>query len=211
MTINLREKSSMHQADDHPLIRFIYQTFGSRFADLIMIGYGEEPSPEKKVFNITEEIAGRSVEWRIEATSNSLPSRQEPLILAALLNILLKRTVISPQLEFGMDELLDVIGGDNILLKDSEIDRIISNYVRLSFYKEPRNKKTDSTGLKWGEYFLIKGYFRKSIRNPGESIPERTVRWLEIEPSFVEGIKMAKVFFADATFGQMHLGDGPFL
>jgi hypothetical protein len=201
----------MYQADDHPLAEFVYCTFGSRFADLLMVGYNEEPSQKRKIFRITEKIDGRGFEWLIEAIGNSLPSRQEPLILAALIKILLKRTIISRQLVFDMDELIDAIGRSDELLTQAAIDQIISNYASLSFHKEPSDKRAEKTGLKWGEYSLIKAYLRESVRNLGEAIPQRTSRLVEIDLGFVEGIKMGKVYFADINFGQIQLGNGPIL
>jgi len=193
----------MRQAEDHPLVRFIYQTFGPHFADLIMLGYGEEPSREKKVFHITEEIAGRSVEWTIEAISNSLPYRREPLVIAALLNILLKRPVISTRLEFQMDDLVEEIGRDYIPTRHEEIDRIITNYVSLSFFKEPKNEGVETDDLRWGNYSLIIMYLRDTVRTPGESVPERKSRSIEIDRSFIEGIKKGQVFFSDINFGPL--------
>jgi hypothetical protein len=201
----------MYQADDHPLAEFVYRTFGSRFADLLMVGYNEELSRKRKIFRITEEIAGRGFEWMIEAIGNSLPSRQEPLVLAALIKILLTRSTVSQQLVFGMDELIDTIGRRDELLMPGAIDNIITNYASLSFHKEPSNKMAERIGLKWGQYSLIKAYLRGSVRNPGESIPQRTSRLVEIDAGFVEGIKMGKVYFADINFSQIQLGNDPIL
>lgn len=193
----------MRQLNDHPLKKFVYNTFGPRLADLIMVGYNEKPSRRKKIFRITEEVGGRSVEWTIEALGKSLPSRQEPLVIAALLKILLRRPEISLHLEFRMEELVEEIGWNNSPLTQKRIDRIISNSAGLAFHKEPRNKRADMTGLKWGQYSLITAYIRESVRGAGGSLP-RISRCVEINSSFVEGLKKGLVYFADINLGRIH-------
>jgi hypothetical protein len=158
----------------------------------------------KKIFYITEVISEKNIEWAIEAVSNYPPSREEPLVLAALFKILLKRPAISPHLEFGMDELIEEIGWEHSLCTQNEIDRVISNYASFSFYKEPRNKRANRVGLKWGYYSLITAYFRETIYRRGESVSGQTVRCIELAYSFIDGIKRGQVNFADINFGQIH-------
>src|ERR1041384_78102 len=90
----------------HPLTTFVYETFGQQFGDLLLARYGAEPSSKNRKLYLTEAAAGREVGWTIEMIARRLPRRDEPLVLAALLKLLLSRPSLSEYLEFEMDELL---------------------------------------------------------------------------------------------------------
>ena len=195
----------MHQVNNHPLAEFVYKSFGTRFGDLILAGYNEEPSRKRKHFYITEEADRGSIEWVIEVVSNSPPSGQEPLILAALLKLLLHRPLLSSRLDFGIGEVIEEIGWKDSLLTQRKIDRTISRYAALIYYKESRAKRGGGQrpSLSWGQYSLITTYLRESSRPAGKSLPTKVSRSVEINGRFVEGIRRGQVCFADINFGPL--------
>ena len=195
----------MRQVNNHPLAEFVYKTFGTSFSDLILAGYNEEPPRKRKHFYITEEADGGSIEWVIEVVSNSPPSGQEPLVLAALLKLLLQRPLLSSRLDFGIGELIEEVGWKDSSLTQRKIDRIISRYAALIYYKESRTKRGGSQrpSLSWGQYSLISAYLRESSRPAGKSFPTKVSRSVEIDERFVEGIRRGQVCFADINFGPL--------
>jgi hypothetical protein len=195
----------MRQVNNHPLAEFVYRTFGTRFGELILAGYNEEPSRKRKRFYITEEANGGSIEWVIEVVSNAPPSGQEPLILAALLKLLLQRPLLSSRLDFGIGELIEEVGWKDSSLTQRKIDRIISRYAALIYYKESRAKRGEGRrpSLGWGQYSLISAYLRESSRPAEKSLPTKISRSMEIDGRFVEGIRMGQVCFADINFGPL--------
>ena len=193
----------MRPSDDHPLVEFVRHTFGPRFSDLLMAGYRQEPSRTTKVFHVTEEMEARGVEWVIELVSNSPPCRQEPLVLAALLKLLFKQPVISPHLEFSIDDLIEQIGWKSSPRRSREVDRVISTYAGLSFHKELKNKRVESVGLRWGQYSLITAYIRETVRSSTAQVSRR----IEFAPSFIEGLKEGSMYFADINFGRVNTRD----
>lgn len=203
----------MLQVNRHPLAEFVYRTFGTQCADLLMVGYNKEPSRRRKSFHITEELAGESIEWEIEMDSNSPPSGQEPLVLAALLKLLLQRSAISTPLEFRMDELVEELGWNNNPTTRRTIDRVITSYAALFYHKEPTRRQgkqlreREGISLRWGQYSLLTAYLRGSISGAGGARATRTYRRVDINKGFVEGLKRGRVYFADIDFGELKLED----
>src|SRR5205085_10130514 len=89
---------SLRAMSAHPLTRFVYETFGQQFGDLILAGYGAEPGGGQKKLSLTEADEGTETHWVIEVVASRHPSGDEPLVLAALLKLLLSRRVISQPL-----------------------------------------------------------------------------------------------------------------
>jgi hypothetical protein len=195
----------MSQVNTHPLAEFVYKSFGTHFGDLILAGYNEEPSRKRKRFYITEEADRDRSEWVIEVAGNSPPSGQEPLIIAALLKLLLQRPLLSARLDFGIGELIEEVGWKDSLLTQRKIDRIISHYAALIYYKESRAKRGGGQrpSLSWGQYSLISAYLRESSCPAGKSFPTKVSRSVEIDERFVEGIRRGQVCFADINFGSL--------
>src|SRR5215204_1818038 len=90
----------------HPLITYVYETFGQQFGGLLLAGYGEEPGGAPGRIYVIEQAVGEETNWVIKLVTNRLPRGKEPLVLAALLTLLLRRPNISHRLEFKLDELL---------------------------------------------------------------------------------------------------------
>src|ERR1700754_2882835 len=90
----------------HSLSIFIYETFGQQFGDLILAGHGAEPGGRHRRLHLIELDGGVETHWTIELVARRPPCRDEPLVIAALLKLLLSRSNISCQLEFELGELL---------------------------------------------------------------------------------------------------------
>jgi hypothetical protein len=195
----------MRQANIHPLAEFVYRAFGSRCADLLMAGYGEVRPRKMRKFQIIEESAGASTEWVIEVDGNYLPGSQEPLILAALLKLLLQRPIPTTRLEFGMNELIQEIGWDDCQAVRRAIDRVITGYAALFYYKEPKKKRGGKrAGVQWGPYSLITAYIRESTRRGEGEAPTRIYSHVDFELRFVEELKRGQVCLADIYFGPLY-------
>ncbi len=183
---------------DHPLVEFIYRVFGERFAELLMAGYHEEPSVRSKRFYFPKEEVGGAADWVIEVAANSLPCRQEPLVLAAMLKLLLNRPALSARLEFDLSEIVEEMGWENSPLTHKEIDQTISKYVALVYDKrqKTRNAEADEDG---GTYSLLTSYIRES-ESGGLSL-RRKYNYGDINHQFIDGLRRGQVYFAGILFG----------
>jgi hypothetical protein len=192
----------MRQADIHPLVEFVYRAFGPQCADLLMAGYGEGRPQKGRKFQVVEETAGASTEWMVEVDGKYLPGGREPLILAALLKLLLQRPALATRLEFGLDELIKELGWEDGQAALRAIDRVITGYAALFYYKEPRKKRA---GVQQGPYSLITTYIRGSARGSEGEALTRIYSYVEFELRFVEGLKRGQVCLADIYFGSLYL------
>jgi hypothetical protein len=196
----------MPKPDIHPLVEFVHRVFGPQGADLLLAGYGEEQPRKTKKLQVIEESAGTSTEWVVEMDGKYLPSGQEPLILAALLKLLLQRPALTTRVEFGMGELIEEIGWDDGQAARSTIDRVITGYAALFFYKEPRKKRGGGrVGIQRGPYSLITAYIRGSAHGGEDEVPIRVYSYVEFELRFVEGLKRGQVGLADIYLGPLSL------
>lgn len=90
----------------HPLTTFVSETFGQQFGDLLLAGYGTEPGGKCGRLYLTEQDGGVEARWVIELVTRRPPYGDEPLVLAALLKLLLRRPSTSHYLEFELGQLL---------------------------------------------------------------------------------------------------------
>lgn len=194
------------KSNTHHLVTFVYQRLGQQFGDLLLAGYDVEPSKKKRLINFTEREAGIEIEWVIELVSNTLPCCDEPLVLAALLKLLLRRPNPPANLEFQMGELIEELQWSNSPLTYKRVDRIICNYVKLLYDKHKLTKKAryKREGTQWGYFHLLTGYIRESTFNARESLPVRVHRNVSFDYSFVEGLKNGQIRFAGINLGPFH-------
>lgn len=196
----------MQQNNNHPLVEFIYRTFGKSFGDLLLAGYKEERSWEARNIYVVEEVSGLSIEWEIEIAGKSSPIRHDPLVLAALLKLLLHRPSLSSHLEFEISGLVDELGWEDNPLTYKAIDNAISTYVTLFYQKKlsARMRRVNQTGLRWGHYSLVDGYFKVSTGRAIRLQSSQTSRYIDINKEFIQGLKNRQVTFADIYFGPLY-------
>jgi hypothetical protein len=192
----------------HYLATFVYQRLGQQFGNLLLAGYKAEPSPKKRLINFIEREGGIEIEWVIELVADTLPCRDEPLVLAALLKLLLRQPDPPANLEFQMEELIEELQWSNSPLIHKRVDRIISNYVKLLYDKRKLTKRDryKREGTQWGYFHLLTGYIKESTFNASESLPVRVHRNVSFDNSFVEGLKNGQVRFAGINLGPFHKG-----
>src|SRR5437763_577690 len=142
----------------HPLTTFIYQTLGQQFGNLILAGYGIEPSNKDRKRYLTKLEDGVEIDWEIELVSDDLPCRDAPLVLAALLRLLLSRPSIAHCLEFELNELLTVLQWPDDLNSRRQVETAIVNYVHLLYDKRIDAQRRRNSGIaESGCYHLLTG------------------------------------------------------
>src|ERR1051325_9284137 len=114
----------------HPLTTYVYETFGRQFGDLLLIGYGAEPGRARRKLDLTDSADGVEADWVINLVASRLPCREEPLVLAALLKLLLGRPSISQYLKFEPGELLTTLQWRDDASARRRVETAIGCYVR---------------------------------------------------------------------------------
>jgi hypothetical protein len=186
----------------HPLTTFTYETFGQQFGDLLLAGYGEKPGGGRRMLHLTESEAGAQTDWVIELIGNRLPCGDEPLVLAALLKLLLNRSIISPQLEFETVKLLPELGWQDDPDTRRYVNEVIVGYARLLYDKrgDVRAGRRESETDEGGCYHLLTGYVRGTVSVTGGTLV-RTLGIVCFDGGFIGGLKEGRVFFAGIDFG----------
>jgi hypothetical protein len=192
----------MSQESVPHLVNFVYEAFGAQCAALLMVGLDEEPALAKKPFYIQETVEGGEQHWEIEVVANTLPCRSEPLVLAALLKLLLRRGAVPSPLEFQMSEVLEELLHAGVELTPESVDRIIAKYVALSYDKRARSSD-ESAGAGGGMYSLLIGYLRGSVKEAGEIDPAQVSNSVQFDQSVVGGLRRGDVVLAGIRFGKL--------
>ncbi len=198
----------MANTANHPLADFVYSTFGQPFGELMMAGYGETSPPGKKSFSLTEEHAAGQIEWVMEVTSSRPLREREPLVLAAILKLTLRKPGISQTFEFRMSELLAELGWRHTRASEKAADRILEKCVDVNFHKYERagaRGRYKKAKAEWGRYKLISGYVVSRMRDPGEPMPRRVKHRIDFDGEFVRGLGEGRVLFAGLDFGMLNL------
>jgi hypothetical protein len=167
-----------------------------------MVGLDEEPARAEKTFYVQETVEGGERHWEIEVVANALPCRSEPLVLAALLRLLLRRGAVPSTLEFQMSEVLDELLRAGVVISHERVDRIIAKYVALSYDKRARSGD-ESDGAGGGMYSLLVGYLRGRVKEAGESDPARVSNSVQFDQSFVGELRRGDVVLAGIRFGKL--------
>jgi hypothetical protein len=194
----------MRAMSRHPLTRFVYETFGQQFGDLILAGYGAEPGGGRRKLSLTESDEGAEAHWVIELVAYRHPCGDEPLVLAALLKLLLSRRVISQPLEFEMGELLAELRWPDSSDTRRRVDETIVSYVGLLYDKRADGRRAQTTS-EGGYYHLLTSYVRGAKSASGESpAGGRGVYFDDSFISFIRGLKEGRVYFAGINLGPLY-------
>lgn len=186
----------------HPLISFVSETFGQQFADLVLAGYGAEPGNVPPRLSLTASDNEEKSTWVIELIANPLPSKDDPLVLAALLRLLLARPRLSYLLEFDLGELMRELGRPDDGSTRRRVEAAIKGYVLLLYDKHTHPSDDDDDG--GGFYHLLTGYFRGGQHGANGS--HTASHSITFDPSFVEGLKRGRVCFAGIDLGPLNSG-----
>ena len=186
----------------HPLTTFVYETFGQQFGDLLLAGYGEEPGGGRRKLYLTELDGGEEVHWIIELTSHRLPYRDEPLVLAALLKLLMSRQIVSTNLEFEMKELLAELQREDDTDTRRQVEAVIVGYAGLLYDKRAGRRATATS--EGGCYRLLTGYFRGSKSITG-GVLERITDIVYFDSSFISELGEGRITFAGIDFGLLQM------
>jgi hypothetical protein len=192
----------MSQESVPHLVNFVYEAFGAQCAALLMVGLREEPGRAEKTFYVLETVEGGERHWEIEVVANALPCRSEPLVLAALLKLLLRRGAVPSPLEFQMSEVLEELLHAGVELTPESVDRIISKYVALSYDKRARGgDASDESG--GGVYSLVTAYLRECKGKAEGAGPVGAFNSIHFDQTFVSGISNGNVIVAGIRFGKL--------
>jgi hypothetical protein len=190
----------------HPLTTFVYETFGQQFGALLLAGYGEESPAGSKVFHYSDTEAVGQVEWAVELIADRLPYRDEPLVLAALLKLLLTRPTISEVLDFEADELMAELQWGTDAEAYKRLHQVIRKYVSLVYDKQEQARAggLKRTNAPWGCYHLLLAHLRETVRDEAAHTVKRYSR-VSFDYDFARGLKRGRVYFAGIDFGTLHL------
>lgn len=189
--------AGMRAMSTHPLTRFVYETSGQQFGDLLLAGYGAGPSSGRSYLRVTESEVGEEVAWVIELVALRPPCRDEPLVLAALLKLLLSRPIISQPLEFGIGELLAELRWPDSPDTRRRVEEALVSYVGLLYDKRPdgRSGRRAQAGSGGGCYHLLAGYTREALAGTGS---------VYFAGAFIRGLLEGRVYFAGIDFGTLN-------
>jgi hypothetical protein len=199
---------------EHPLVAFIYEAFGKQFGDLLLVGYGREPTEQEASFEFTETGGEGTDSWTVEVRARPLPGGKEPLVLAALLKFLLLRidlddeSHVSPSLEFNMQALLEEVGRDGTLMSAAEVEEIIDRYVKISYVRnaQPQEDEVNPRERTKGQYRLVVGYTTLTYKDEGDERRRRLVDRVDLILELVEGLKGGEITFAGMKLGERQPG-----
>lgn len=188
----------------------MYSTFGKPFGELLMAGYGEQTPPEKRSFTLTEGYVGGEIEWAIDVTSSRPLKEQEPLVLAAVLKLMLRKLGTSQTFEFRVEDLLGELGWAHARANKRAADRVLEKCVYVSFHKYEKKGARDrykKAHTEWGRYKLISGHVMSRTREPGETPPGRVKHRVDFDAEFARGLGEGRVLFAGLDFGVLNPSD----
>lgn len=186
----------------HPLVTFVYDTFGQQFGGLLLTGYGAEPRRVRRMLYITESESGVETDWVIRLVTSHLPCRDEPLVLAALLKLLLSHANISQYLRFEPGELLTILQWRDDGSTRRQVDSVIGCYVRLLYDKQvdARAGRRSSSCEGGGYYHLLTGYAREN-KSVTDAAITGAASEVYFDSGFINGLRYGRVYFAGIDFG----------
>lgn len=189
----------------HPLTAFVYQTFGRQLGDLLLAGYGAEQGGQRRKLYITESETGVEIGWVIELVARRPPCRNEPLVLAALLKLLLSRPSISHHLEFELAELLAELQWHDDVSTRRQVETAIASYVRLLYDKQTDKQAGQHTSATTGGgyYHLLTGYVRGPNSETGMTLAG-PLGGVYFDTGFIRALRQGRVSFAGIDFGTLH-------
>ena len=186
----------------HPLTTYVYETFGQQFGGLLLTGYGLEPGRARRRLYVTESEEGMETDWVIRLVTSHLPCRDEPLVLAALLKLLLSRPNISQYLNFEPGDLFTTLRWRDNASTRRRVEMSIGCYVRLLYdtQVDTRAGKRPSGHKGGGYYHLLTGYFRADQSVTDAAFTEAS-SGVYFDSGFIEGLRQGRVCFAGINFG----------
>lgn len=198
--------------EEHPLVAFVYDTFGRPLGDLLLVGYGSARATQKKSFEFTAPRGGKTAgRWVVDVTGE-LPRGNEPLVLAALLYFLVFRVdhdehmYVSDSFEFDMGNLLKEVGRDGqTRMSPEEAQHIIEKYVGLSYTLrelEPGADVVEARSRVMGLRTLFISYTYFFNRGDDDAEPMRIIDRVRIDKELVGGLKRGELTFAGMRLGK---------
>lgn len=187
----------------HPLVTFVQDTFGQQFSDLLPAGYGAEPSSRHKGLFLMESEGEVESAWVIKLVARHPPCREEPLVLAALLKLLVSQSNISHHLEFELSELLAELRWQDQMSMRVQVETVIGRYVRLLYDKQANTRAGHRAmaAAGGGYYHLLTGYVRAKSSTSGTL--SRVLSRLYFDAGFIRGLKQGRVCFVGIDFGPL--------
>jgi hypothetical protein len=195
---------------EHPLVEFVYSTFGEPLGALLLAGYAGE-SEKQASFKFRASKGGPTRTWVVDVTAHSLPCWKEPLVLAALLKFLVLRidldnpSYISRSFEFNMHELLEEVARDGTHMTEEKADEIIEKYTGLSYTIrewEPKGPRAFGRVRARGYYTFLSSYTTLTYKDEGDTEAKRLVDRVTFSEDFIEGLKRGEIIFAGMKLGQ---------
>lgn len=195
---------------EHPLVEFVYSTFGEPLGALLLVGYAGGAG-KRASFKFRAPRGGATRTWVVDVTARSLPCGREPLVLAALLKFLVLRidlddpSYVSRSFEFNMRELLEEVARDGTRMSEEEAGGIIEKYAGLSYTLrewEPKGPKAFTRARAKGYYTFLSSYTTLNYRDDGDTRARRLVDRVTFCENFVEGLKRGEITFAGMKLGQ---------
>jgi len=202
---------------EHPLVEFVYTTFGEPLGALLLVGYAGEAEKQAS-FKFRASKGGATRTWVVDVTARALPCGREPLVLAALLKFLVLRidlddpSYVSRSFEFDMQMLLGEVGRDGTHMTEEEADEIIEKYAGLSYTIrewEPKGPRAFRRARARGYYTFLSGYTTLTYRDEGDTAAKRLVDRVTFSEDFVEGLKRGEITFAGMKLGQRRPDGSP--
>jgi hypothetical protein len=194
---------------EHPLVEFIYSTFGEPLGDLLLVGYGSHQERQQVSFKFRAPKGGVTQTWIVDVTAYALPCGREPLVLAALLKFLVLRVdldypdKVSNSFEFDMERLLAEVGRDGTRFSVEEAEEIIEKYTKISYtLREWKTKVPKAHKRARAKYSFLSGYTTFTYGDEGDTQAMRLIDRVTLYEDFVEGLKKGEITFAGMILGE---------
>lgn len=183
------------------LVTFIEEEFGGNLATLLLSGRRGDAEAQRRSFILilADARGNRQVRFvEMGADGGALPRRQDPLVLAALLELLTGRGTIG-RLAFEPSELLKALGWGASAEEVEAVEAALARYYATSF-REVRERKSPFSrqGLECvAEQRIITGYdLEQELPRRGDK-GEQPYMVVDFNPQFLDQLRRRSLFGID--------------
>lgn len=185
------------------LVKFALDQFGEPLSRFILSGLGEDRVVHGWLFTVTFSSGqGRSYsrKVRVEADerpdiSPAVPRHKEPLVVLALLWLLIvDRKLASFKLSYDLEEILKLLGWENIEEVRLSIDDAVKRYFTLSYEWTLSERELAEANLSFfdGSSRFISGYGWET-NEEGDEV-KRTANHVQFNAEFIKELMGASLF-----------------
>lgn len=182
---------------EHQLLEFALDQFGEPLSRLLFSGLGEDRVVSGWLFTVTftggQEGVHYSRKIRVVADyrpdmATSVPRGKEPLVLLALLRLLLvDREFFWPELSYDQEEVLKLLGWEDVWESQITIDKAVKRYTTLYYEWALEERELEEANLSFfhsASRFIL-GYRYETIEED-DGVERRTANHVQFDVDFLK-------------------------